>query len=170
MRGPYSNADNADRGCRWPAYRRSPPGRSWPGRSAWWHRPTGLHPPLAWRYSNLGATPLAARGGAAPAVRVVNPFANPPAGEARWFAHIRVLAEAEAASGDRDAQIEAARRAWYEGFVAEGIDAFVASAEIMDVTGRPNRSLLTGSDLAGWHASVEEPARFGFRGLTVCKT
>ena len=84
--------------------------------------------------------------------------------------YIRVLAEAEAASGDRDAQIEAARRAWYEGFVAEGIDAFVASAEIMDVTGRPNRSLLTGSDLAGWHASVEEPVRLGFRGLTVCKT
>ncbi len=84
--------------------------------------------------------------------------------------YIRVLAEAEAASSDRDAQIEAARRAWYEGFVAEAIDIFVASAQIMDVTGRPSRGLLAGSDLAGWHASVEEPVRFGFRGLTVCKT
>jgi gamma-glutamyltranspeptidase / glutathione hydrolase len=84
--------------------------------------------------------------------------------------YIRVLTEAEAASSDRDAQIEAARRAWYQGFVAEAIDAFVASAEIMDVTGRPNRGLLADSDLAGWHASVEEPVRFGFRGLTVCKT
>ena len=84
--------------------------------------------------------------------------------------YIRVLAEAEAASSDRDAQIEAARRAWYEGFVAEAIDVFVASAQIMDVTGRPSRGLLAGSDLAGWHASVEEPVRFGFRGLTVCKT
>lgn len=84
--------------------------------------------------------------------------------------YARVLAEAEAASADRDAQIEAARRAWYEGFVAAAIDEFVASAEIMDVTGRPNRGLLRGSDLAGWRASVEEPVRFGFRGLTVCKT
>jgi len=84
--------------------------------------------------------------------------------------YTRVLTEAEAASSDRDAQIEAARRAWYEGFVAEAIDAFAASAEVMDVTGRPNRGLLAGSDLAGWHASVEEPVRFDFRGLTVCKT
>ena len=84
--------------------------------------------------------------------------------------YARVLAEAEAASADRDAQIEAARRAWYEGFVAAAIDEFVASAEIMDVTGRPNRGLLRGSDLAGWRASVEEPVRLGFRGLTVCKT
>ena len=36
----------------------------------------------------------------------------------------RVLAEALAAGGDRLAQIEAARRAWYRGFVAEAIDHF----------------------------------------------
>ncbi len=84
--------------------------------------------------------------------------------------YARVLAEAEAAGAGRDVQIEAARRAWYEGFVAEAIDDFAAGTEIMDVTGRPNRGLLRGSDLAGWRASVEEPVRFGFRGLTVCKT
>jgi gamma-glutamyltranspeptidase / glutathione hydrolase len=84
--------------------------------------------------------------------------------------YVRVLAEAEAASSDRDVQIEAARRAWYEGFVAEAIDAFLAGAEIMDVTGRPNRGLLAGSDLADWHANVEESVRFGFRDVTVCKT
>ena len=84
--------------------------------------------------------------------------------------YARVLAEAEAASADRDTQIEAARRAWYEGFVAAAIDEFVAGAEIMDVTGRPNRGLLRGSDLAGWRASVEKPVRLDFRGLTVCKT
>jgi gamma-glutamyltranspeptidase / glutathione hydrolase len=82
----------------------------------------------------------------------------------------RILAEAEAASADREAQIEAARRAWYEGFVAEAIDAFVAHAEVMDGTGRRNRSLLTGADLAAWRASAELPVTFGFRGLTVCKT
>jgi len=82
----------------------------------------------------------------------------------------RVLATAEAASGDRDAQIEAARQCWYEGFVAEAIEAFVAGAEVMDVTGRANRGLLGAADLAAWRASVEEPVTFGFRGFTVCKT
>jgi gamma-glutamyltranspeptidase/glutathione hydrolase len=118
--------------------------------------------PTFTRYWPTSAEIYLAEGTPAPGGR----FANKVLADA----YIRVLTEAEAASSDRDAQIEAARRAWYQGFVAEAIDAFVASAEIMDVTGRPNRGLLAGSDLAGWHASVEEPVRFGFRGLTVCKT
>jgi gamma-glutamyltranspeptidase / glutathione hydrolase len=63
--------------------------------------------------------------------------------------YIRILAEAEAAGADREAQIEAARRAWYAGFVAEAIDDYVRRAEVMDVTGRRNRGLLAGADLAG---------------------
>jgi len=82
----------------------------------------------------------------------------------------RILAEAEAVGEDREAQIEAARHAWYQGFVAEAIDAFASGTEIMDVTGRRHRGLLTGSDLAAWRASVEQPTFLGFRGLTVCKT
>ncbi len=93
-------------------------------------------------------------------------FANP----ALAATYARVLAEAEAATDDREGQIEAARRAWYEGFVAEAIDDFTSVAEVMDVTGRPNRGLLTGADLAGWQASVEPPLTFDFQGLTVCKT
>src|SRR5260370_13582280 len=50
----------------------------------------------------------------------------------------RILAEAEAASGDRDGQIEAARRTWYEGFVAAAIDDFTARARGLDVTGPPH--------------------------------
>ncbi len=82
----------------------------------------------------------------------------------------RILAEAEAAAADRDGQIEAARRAWYEGFVAEAIDSYVAAAAVMDASGRRNPGLLTGADMAAWRASVEEPVSLGFRGLTVCKT
>ena len=93
-------------------------------------------------------------------------FANPDLAAT----YARVLAGAQAAAADRDGPIEAARHIWYEVFVAEAIDRFLATAEIMDVTGRPNRGLLTGADLAGWRASVEEPVRFDFRGLTVCKT
>ena len=82
----------------------------------------------------------------------------------------RILDEAEAASQDRDEQIEAARRAYYEGFVAEAIAAYLASAEIMDVTGRPHSGLLSYADLAGWHPRLEEPLTCEFGGLTVCKT
>jgi len=81
----------------------------------------------------------------------------------------RVLAEAEAASDDRDAQIEAARQAWYDGFVAEEIARFAATA-VMDVTGERHRGLLTGQDLATWHARLEAPATYDYQGLTVCKT
>ena len=84
--------------------------------------------------------------------------------------YTRILDEAEAAAQDREGQIEAARRAWYEGFVAEAIDNFVATAEIMDVTDSRHKGFITGADLATWRASVEQPVTFDFRGLTVCKT
>jgi len=84
--------------------------------------------------------------------------------------YARVLEEAEAASADREVQIEAARLAWYEGFIADAIDDYLGKAEVMDVSGRPHKGLLTGADLAGWRASVEEPVTFDYQGLTVCKT
>lgn len=68
----------------------------------------------------------------------------------------RILEEAEAASSDRDAQIEHALRSFYSGFVAEAIGDFVTS-EVMDVTGARHRGLLTADDLASWEAT-EEPS------------
>jgi gamma-glutamyltranspeptidase / glutathione hydrolase len=82
----------------------------------------------------------------------------------------RVLAEAESAGSSRERQIEAARHAFYEGFVAEAIAGYLRSAEVMDVTGRRHRGLLTAFDLAGWRASAEEPVTLEFGDLTVCKT
>ena len=93
-------------------------------------------------------------------------FANP----ALAGTYQRILDEAETASQDRDEQIEAARRVYYEGFVAETIAAYVASAEVMDVTGQRHRGLLSYPDLAGWHPRLEEPLTYEFGGLTVCKT
>ena len=92
-------------------------------------------------------------------------FANP----ALAATYQRILTEAEAASGDRDEQIEAARQAWYDGFVAEEIGKFAAT-EVMDVTGQPHRGLLTGHDLATWRARLEPPVSYDYAGLTVCKT
>jgi gamma-glutamyltranspeptidase/glutathione hydrolase len=81
----------------------------------------------------------------------------------------RILREAEAASAERAGQIEAARQIWYDGFVAQEIEDF-AGTEVMDVTGERHRGLLTGHDLATWHARLETPASFDYAGLTVCKT
>jgi gamma-glutamyltranspeptidase / glutathione hydrolase len=103
-------------------------------------------------------------GGAVPAPGSL--FANPDLAAT----YQRILHEAEAASADRDEQIEAARRAYYEGFVAETIAAYVASAEVMDVTGRPHRGLLSYSDMSAWRPRLEEPLTLEFSGLTVCKT
>jgi gamma-glutamyltranspeptidase/glutathione hydrolase len=93
-------------------------------------------------------------------------FANP----ALAATYQRILEEAEAVSHDRDEQIEAARRVYYEGFVAETIAGYVASADVIDVTGRPHRGLLSYEDLAGWHPRLEEPLTYDVGGLTVCKT
>jgi gamma-glutamyltranspeptidase / glutathione hydrolase len=93
-------------------------------------------------------------------------FANP----ALAATYQRILDEAEAASADRDEQIEAARRVYYEGFVAETIAAYVASADVMDVTGEPHRGLLSYADMTAWHPRLEEPLTFDVGSLTVCKT
>jgi gamma-glutamyltranspeptidase/glutathione hydrolase len=82
----------------------------------------------------------------------------------------RILDEAEAAGAGREAQIEAARRAFYQGFVAEAIGSYLDRAEVMDVTGERHRGLLGASDLAGWQASAEAPVTGDYAGLTVCKT
>ncbi|HET9170463.1 MAG TPA: gamma-glutamyltransferase family protein [Actinospica sp.] len=80
----------------------------------------------------------------------------------------RLLSEAEAAGADREAQLDAAYRAWYEGFVAEAVDAF-AAREVHDETGRAHRGLLTGADLAAWRPSYEPTVSLDWRGVTVHK-
>ncbi len=72
----------------------------------------------------------------------------------------RVVAASEAAGPARDTQIEAARRAWYQGFVAEAIDGFCAR----------QGGLLTGQDLASWAAAVEDPVIGPYGDVTVAKT
>jgi len=79
----------------------------------------------------------------------------------------RVLAEA--GSGPREQQIERARAAWYEGFVAAAVDAFCRRERVLDSSGRHHGGLLTGDDLARWRAPVEAPLSFDYRGWTVLK-
>lgn len=81
----------------------------------------------------------------------------------------RVLAGAEAASSDREAQIAAARAIWSDGFVAEAIDAFCRDTRVMDVSGRPHAAFLRWSDLSGWRAGFEPAVSTAFAGRTVHK-
>jgi len=81
----------------------------------------------------------------------------------------RIIAEAKAAGADRVSQIEAARRAFYNGFVAEAVDRFYRN-ELTDSSGRRNIGLLAGSDMAAWRATVEHPLSYDYRGLRVYKT
>ena len=80
----------------------------------------------------------------------------------------RVLAEAEAAQGHA-AQIEAARRAFYEGFIAEGIDDYLREACVMDAEGARRKGVLTGQDMADWQASYEAPLSVDYHGWRVWK-
>jgi gamma-glutamyltranspeptidase/glutathione hydrolase len=80
----------------------------------------------------------------------------------------RVVREAEAASG-REAQIDAARAAWYRGFVAEAIGRFCATTEAIDTSGRRHRGVLKADDMARWSAGIEAPVTLDYHGHTVLK-
>src|SRR6478609_6180904 len=75
-----------------------------------------------------------------------------------------------AGGGTREAQIEAARRAFYEGFVAEAVDAFQSSAAVQDSSGRSHTGLLRADDLAAWRATEEPTTSLRFAGRTIHKT
>ena len=91
-------------------------------------------------------------------------FKNPVLAET-WK---RVVAEAESKS-DREAQIEAARDAYYRGFVAEAIDTYVSKTEVMDASGQRHKGVLTADDMADWRATIEEPLTYDYHGWTVAK-
>jgi gamma-glutamyltranspeptidase/glutathione hydrolase len=101
-------------------------------------------------------------GGRAPATGTL--YRNPTLART-WH---RLLEEAER-FGEREAQIDAARRAWSSGFVADEINAFVKTA-YADTSDEPHSGLITGADLAAWEASYEDPVvgEFGEWSLAKC--
>ncbi len=88
-----------------------------------------------------------------------------PALAAFWS---RLLDEAETATG-REAQIETARRAFAEGFVAEAIDTYLRDARVMDAEGDRRPGVLTADDMAGWRAGYEATAFITHHGWEVHK-
>ena len=81
----------------------------------------------------------------------------------------RLVAEAEAGGGSREDRIDAARRIFRQGFIAEAIADFAAGSEVMDSSGRRHRGLLSGDDMANWRASYEEPLTYDYGRYRVAK-
>jgi gamma-glutamyltranspeptidase/glutathione hydrolase len=75
----------------------------------------------------------------------------------------------EATGRTREARIDAARNAWYRGFVAAAIDRFCRDRAVMDTSGRRHRGLLTADDLAAWSATIEPPLTCDYHEYTVLK-
>lgn len=101
-------------------------------------------------------------GGSAP--EPLSNFKN-PALAGTWK---RIITEAESKAG-REAQIEAARDAFYRGFVAEAISAYLREAEVMDASGNRHKAVLTAEDMANWSATIEEPQTYDYHGWTIAK-
>src|SRR5258705_3653315 len=74
--------------------------------------------------------------------------------------YARILKEAESAGSDRIAQIEHARKSWSQGFVAEAIDKFCRTHDVIDVSGSPHRGVLSADDMARWQPTVEAPLTY----------
>ncbi|MCW0212927.1 MAG: gamma-glutamyltransferase [Pseudonocardia sp.] len=86
-----------------------------------------------------------------------------PALAATWR---RLLAESS--GGSREAEIDAARRVWREGFVAEHLAA-ASARPTRDTSGERHAGTLTADDIAGFEATYEEPATFTWNGWTIAK-
>ena len=98
----------------------------------------------------------------------------PPAGRlfrnpALAATYRRVLDEAAAGGGSRERRIDRARDAWYRGFVAEAVGEFCRRNAVFDSSGRRHHGVMTADDMARWHAPVEAPLAYDYRGYTVLK-
>ena len=84
----------------------------------------------------------------------------PPPRPGSIFRNPQLAATWRRVLGESGGTVDGARRVYYDGFVADEIDRF----------SRANGGVLTGDDMAQWRATLEPPATFDYRGLTVCKT
>jgi gamma-glutamyltranspeptidase/glutathione hydrolase len=80
----------------------------------------------------------------------------------------RILDDAEAASPEREAQIEAAHDCWYRGFVAEEVVRFQARPWL-DSSGERHSGLLAEADLRDWRPTWEEPLSVDYHGYEIFK-
>jgi gamma-glutamyltranspeptidase/glutathione hydrolase len=151
-----------------------------------WHLPDILEPAIGYAENGFPVLPRVAS-----SILAAKDFFTEqwPSSAAVWLAHgevprprtlhrtpeiaatyRRIVAEAKSAGGNREAQIEKARDTYYRGFVAEAIDRFYRTSEMMDSTGRRNAGLLRAGDLARYRATTEPTVSRRYRDVVVHKT
>ena len=81
----------------------------------------------------------------------------------------RLVREAEASRGNREAQIDAARDSFYRGFVADAIDGFVKNNHFLDTSGECHTGFMRADDLVNFQTSVEQPLCLEYGNYTVFK-
>jgi gamma-glutamyltranspeptidase / glutathione hydrolase len=81
----------------------------------------------------------------------------------------RLITQSEAAGASREAQIDAARSAWKEGFVADAVDKFQRQP-FMDSSGGDHCGLVTAADMARFSATYEQPLTTRFCDWMIAKT
>ena len=88
-----------------------------------------------------------------------------------WARALRRLttAEADAKHKGREAGLQAARDAFYQGEIAQTIVDFIRSHPVEDASGTAHAGLLDAADFAEWRASVEETVTLEYGDLTVHK-
>jgi gamma-glutamyltranspeptidase / glutathione hydrolase len=83
--------------------------------------------------------------------------------------YARLLKEAESGGGGRDKEIARARKAWSQGFVAEEVERFCKSEDVMDTSGHRHRGVLTAHDMATWQPTMEDALHIDYAGHRVFK-
>jgi gamma-glutamyltranspeptidase / glutathione hydrolase len=82
----------------------------------------------------------------------------------------RLIEESKAGGGERERRIEAARKAFYEGFVADTVEQFVRHDASDGGTNRSRGAgLITAADMAGWRATLEPAISYVYRGAQIFK-
>jgi gamma-glutamyltranspeptidase / glutathione hydrolase len=86
------------------------------------------------------------------------------------YAHTMTrLTAAAGASASRGDRIDAARRIWRSGFIAETVDAFVRSTPHRHSSGTVHHGVLTAADMAAFTATYETPVAGVFRVTQILK-
>ena len=81
----------------------------------------------------------------------------------------KIVAEATRASSDREGQIDAARRVWATGSIADAVFRWLTGRPVADLTGHADLALLDADDWSSYRATVEEPFSRTCGELSVCK-
>lgn len=81
----------------------------------------------------------------------------------------RIVRESEAAGTERTTQLEAARHAWREGFVADAAFRWLRGRTVGDLEGRSDVALIAPDDWADYSATIEHPAALRTGDFTVYK-